>query len=356
LRSSWRLWSKGSGWQGSDDAWRRPSLLCSLAERYARLGDEERRIVRHAAYILAVVVVLAVASEAPAGGISDDTCPTVFGEGTNTCPSATVGVPYAVRFVESEGAGCGPGQQTFYVDSGVLPPGMTLAADGTLSGTSFVPGSFRFYVEMREPENAADCAGKRTQKQFTLRVRQQPWIVAKPALTPRSEVGESFAVTLRARGGSGIFRWVLASGRLPSGVRVGVAGAIAGSPRTAGRYRFAVRAMDSEGRSVRWETSLDVAPRIRLPHRRLPAAMVGRPYRADLAASGGVAPRSWSFTRGRLPRGLRLASASGRLTGTPKEAGVHAVTIRVRDGLRVEGVRTFRIVVARPSHGVNTAP
>ena len=298
--------------------------------------------------ILALVAVLTVTSDAPAGGISDETCPNIAGEYTNTCPAGTVGVPYSIRFSETEGSGCGPGRQTFHLDSGMLPPGLNLAPDGTLSGTSFQPGGFQFYVEMREPgDDPANCAGKRTQKQFTLKVRRQPWIVSTPAVTPRSEVGVPFRMTLRARGGSGIFAWTLAAGQLPSGLRIGVDGSISGTARTPGIYRFAARAKDTEARSLIWQTKVSVAPRLRIPTQRLPAGQIGRGYRADLTAVGGVGQTVWRLKRGRLPRGIRLASALGRLTGAPTEAGTRVVILEVRDGLKVTNTKTFRIVVDR---------
>ena len=303
--------------------------------------------VKRFALILVLVAVLAVASDAPAGGISDETCPNVAGEYTNTCPSGTVGVPYSIRFSESEGSGCGPGRQTFHLDSGDLPPGLTLAPDGSLSGMSFQPGSFQFYVEMREPQDdPANCAGKTTQKKFTLKLRRQPWIVSTPAMTPDSEVGIPFRMTLRARGGSGIFVWRVAAGQLPPGVRIGVDGTIAGIPRTPGTYRFVARAKDTEARSLIRQMRISVAPRLRIQTQRLPAAEIGRGYRADLATVGGVSPTVWKLTHGRLPRGMRLASALGRLTGLPKETGTRVVTIEVSDGLKVKNAKTFRIVVS----------
>jgi len=303
-------------------------------------------IVKRSALILVLVAVLAVASDAPAGGISDETCPNVAGEYTNTCPSGTVGVPYSVRFSESEGSGCGPGRQTFHLDSGDLPPRLALAPDGNLSGTSFQPGSFQFYVEMREPrDDPANCAGKTTQKKFTLKVRRQPWIVSTPAMPPHSEVGIPFRMTLRARGGSGIFVWKVAGGRLPPGVRVGVHGTIAGIPWTPGTYRFVASAKDTEARSLIRQMKISVAPRLRIRTQRLPAAEIGRRYSADLSAAGGVAPTEWKLTHGRLPRGMRLASALGRLTGLPKETGTRVVAIEVSDGLKAKNAKTFRIVV-----------
>lgn len=314
-------------------------------------------IVKRSALILVLVAVLAVASDAPAGGISDETCPNVAGEYTNTCPSGTVGVPYSVRFSESEGSGCGPGRQTFHLDSGDLPPGLALAADGNLSGTSFQPGSFQFYVEMREPrDDPANCAGKTTQKKFTLKVRRQPWIVSTPAMPPHSEVGIPFRMTLRARRGSGIFVWKVAGGRLPPGVRVGVHGTIAGIPWTPGTYRFVASAKDTEARSLIRQMKISVAPRLRIRTQRLPAAEIGRRYSADLSAAGGVAPTEWKLTHGRLPRGMRLASALGRLTGLPKETGTRVVAIEVSDGLKAKYAKTFRIVVLGSTRPPLTSP
>jgi large repetitive protein len=310
---------------------------------------EHVTIVRSVLLTVALVGVLTFAQEAPAGGISDKTCPNVAGEYTNTCPAGTVGVPYSIRFTETEGSGCGPGRQTFHFDSGILPPGLDLALDGTLSGTSFQPGIFKFYVEMREPVNdPATCAGKRTQKQFTLRMRQQPWIVATPVVTPRSEVGTAFRMTLRARGGSGVFAWALDSGRLPAGLRLLSDGSIEGTPRSPGTYHFTARASDSEGRTIGWRAELAVAARLRIFTRRLPLAQTGRTYTADLAAVGGVRPTVWTLRRGRLPRGIRLESASGRLTGSPTEAGTYVFAVEVRDALKVTGIRALRITVAKP--------
>jgi hypothetical protein len=309
--------------------------------------------MRRSVLILTFVAVLAVPADAPAGGISDEQCPNVAGENTNTCPAGTVGVPYSLRFTEREGSGCGPGRQTFHHDSGTLPPGLNLSPAGTLSGTTFGVGTFRFYVEMREPtDDPAHCAGKRTQKQFTLKIRRQPWIVSSPAAAPWSEVGVPLRMALRARGGTGIFAWSLGAGRLPPGLRVFPEGLVAGTPRASGIYRVTARATDTEGRTLTWSTELRVAAKLRVRGLRLPPAQTGRGYRVALTSVGGVAPTSWRLTRGRLPHGIRLQPARGRLTGTPAEAGTFVVTFEVRDRLDVTHKKTLRIVVGRSTSRV----
>lgn len=133
---------------------------------------------------------LVLAGDAPTGGISDEPCPNVAGEHTNTCPPGKLGTSYSITFVETDGSGCGPGEQTFHFDSGALPAGLTLASNGTLSGTPTQLGTFRFYVEMREPQDdPAHCAGKRTQKRFTLTICRDLGIVSSPPRPPRAEQG-----------------------------------------------------------------------------------------------------------------------------------------------------------------------
>ena len=306
---------------------------------------EQTRVGR-IALAVAIVAVLAGASGVPAGGIADEPCPNVRGEHTNTCPSGTVGAPYSLRFVESEGSGCGPGRQTFHLDSGLLPPGLILMPDGTLNGIALETGSFKFYVEMREPQDdPSRCAGKRTQKQFTLRIRAQPWITSIPAIPLGPEVGIPFRLTLRARGGTGIFDWEVGAGRLPVGLRLRDDGSIAGTPRVAGTYRFVARARDTESRSIKYPVTLDVTPRLTVPAPQMPAGKLGRFYSANLATVGGIGPTRWKLVGGRLPSGIRFAAELGSLIGTPRESGTHVVKVEARDRLNATSTRTLAVVI-----------
>jgi large repetitive protein len=299
--------------------------------------------------LVVVLAALVVAvSGARAGGISDEPCPNVAGEHTNTCPAATLGVPYHVRFRETEGSGCGPGRQTFHLDSGALPAGLTLSPDGALNGTPLAPGRFQFYVQMREPANdPATCAGKRTEKQFTLWVRRPLSVMPRPEVPPRSEVGVPFAMTFRGRGGSGHYawRWV---GKTPPGIRLASSGTLRGIPRAAGVYVLELRVRDTEARVAVWRGTLAIAPRLVVRTAPIPLGRVGQRYAVPVRAAGGVPPRTWTLRQGRLPRGLRLLP-SGRVVGTPRDAGRYNVVVRVRDDLGASAVATLAITVrARP--------
>jgi hypothetical protein len=63
----------------------------------------------------------------------------------------------------------------------------------------------------------------------------------------------------------------------------------------------------------------------------LPAAVVGSPYNAQLAATGGVGSYSWSLSQGSLPAGLSLNAATGVISGTPTAVETGSVTVAVSD-------------------------
>jgi hypothetical protein len=256
-----------------------------------------------------------------------------------------VGASYSLRFVEREGSGCGPGRQTFHLDSGELPPALTLAPDGTLSGVPARAGTFKFYVEMREPQDdPANCAGKETQREFTLRICNRVGLVSTPALPPKAEVRAPFRMSLSWCDGVGALTWSTA-GAVPAGLTLRTDGSVAGVPREAGRYRFTVIATDVRERVARYPATITVAPRLQVRGTRVPPARVGRPYRTKLAVTGGVAPKVWRITRGQLPRGLRLDADAGVLRGVATKTGRHRVTVQVKDELELKATRTFTVVV-----------
>src|SRR3954468_3630038 len=61
----------------------------------------------------------------------------------------------------------------------------------------------------------------------------------------------------------------------------------------------------------------------------VPVALVGKPYRVPLAASGGDGVYRWQLA-GRLPAGLRLSPA-GVIEGTPAAKGSGDITVKAID-------------------------
>jgi len=63
----------------------------------------------------------------------------------------------------------------------------------------------------------------------------------------------------------------------------------------------------------------------------LPRGTVGQSYSAQLSASGGTPPRTWSIVLGQLAAGLSLNSGTGAIIGTPTQAGDFSFTVGVVD-------------------------
>jgi Putative Ig domain/Protein of unknown function (DUF1565) len=64
----------------------------------------------------------------------------------------------------------------------------------------------------------------------------------------------------------------------------------------------------------------------------LPEGQVGTAYSADLTATGGTSPYTWSISNGTLPRGLSLGGSTGAISGTPTQAVSNAsLTFMVAD-------------------------
>jgi hypothetical protein len=232
-------------------------------------------------------------------------------------------------------------QATWTLESGALPPGVTLSASGVLSGTPTSEGNYGFVVR-------AQSGSPVDTKTYTLSVRQPLDVKSPfgPARPPTSEVGIRLAKTFTATGGSGTYTWSLGSGALPAGVTLNTAtGTVAGTPKAAGVFAFGVNATDSEGRVTRSAAALTVAPRVTIRTVRLKPAKVASAYRMNLATVGGVQPVKWSVVSGKLPAGLKLSKTTGTIAGTPRQSGSVRLTLGARDALGAKSQKKLVLVV-----------
>ncbi len=75
----------------------------------------------------------------------------------------------------------------------------------------------------------------------------------------------------------------------------------------------------------------------------LPDGAVNAPYSANLTASGGVKPYTWTVTG--LPEGMTV-NAAGTISGTPSAAGKFSVTANVKDAQGKSATQTLSIIIA----------
>jgi hypothetical protein len=251
----------------------------------------------------------------------------------NELPGAQVGAPYSVTIA----AAGGTAPYTFSPSAaGPIPPGLTLGADGTLSGTPTAAGVYAVAVVI------SDQAGHTHHLTFSVFVTAtgtpDPMsAVSNDQLMDDASVGAPYRFALmEQRGGVAPFSWsVAAESTLPPGLAIvaggnGVPDYLAGVPTTPGAYTFALTVTDAIGETVSPAFALNVSTLTLTPSEAAPG-FVGVPYSLTLAPLGGVGPYAiQALPYWDMPPGLSL-SASGVLSGTPTSAGGFAVRVLVTD-------------------------
>lgn len=160
------------------------------------------------------------------------TCNTLTFTPASPLPGGTVGVSYS----QTISASGGTAPYTYTVTSGSLPQGLTLASNGTLSGTPIASGVANFTVTAAH--GGFGCSGSQA---YTLTITC-PTSTISPSTLPNGTVGASYLQTISASGGTGTYAYTVSSGSLPAGLYLLGNGTLAGVPSTAGPFSFTVTA------------------------------------------------------------------------------------------------------------------
>ena len=197
---------------------------------------------------------------------------------------------------------------------GTLPPGLSLSAQGALSGTPSAAGDFSFTV------TATDTGGNTGSRTYGMSVGAPVTITVNPPELPDGEVDARYRAELSAEGGTAPHAFAVTGGALPPGLALSTAGVLAGtclmrpensrSSSPLRTRRDAPAAAPIPWRSPKAPVVIVISPE------ELPDGEVAERYRATLTAEGGTEPHTFAVTGGALPPGLSLSSA-GAISGRP---------------------------------------
>lgn len=260
--------------------------------------------------------------------------------GPDTLPAAFVDEPYTHAFT----AVLGNPPYLWTQSGGELPPGISLAPDGTLSGTPAETGSHAFTVRVTD---SLDDTAERAVSWSVARAVQ----VGDQTLEPAT-VGTAYSATVAATGTLAPFTYSLLDSPPPPGLALAADGSIAGTPSRHGTYTFAVQATDTGNRSDQGDITISVLPaeEVFIETETLADAVLGYPYSVPFAASGGSGGGYvWAIGGGALPEGLVLAPG-GLLAGTPSASGTAHFTVQVSDDAEPprSATRDFALSVGEP--------
>ena len=175
---------------------------------------------------------------------------------TTAVPNGTVGVPYSTTILTSGATGnvtMSVSPSTLFGQS-ILPPGLSLAPGGSLTGTPISAGTFGFTVL------AMDQGGHQYSQRFTMVIA--PALVLQTTSPIGSGVagGGNYAFTFTATGGTPPYNFTIDTP--PPGLLLTPRGLLTGSPTAAGTFVFNVTVTDGQQVSVtkKYQVSFAAAP------------------------------------------------------------------------------------------------
>jgi hypothetical protein len=248
----------------------------------------------------------------------------------------------------------GTGPYRWSIDWGTLPPGTSLNANtGVLAGTPSQSGTFSFTVKVTDASPTPYTA----KQVLTLQVAGSPLSIAT-ATIPNGQLGAAYSTTISPNSGTGPYKWSVASGALPSGVGLNATtGVLAGTPSQSGTFAFSIAAQDSSAvpQVASKAFSLMVQASLAITAASLPTGQKAVQYSQTISASGGVTPYTWSVIAGSLPAGLGLDALTGKITGTPTQAGSASFTVEVQDATGSAANKATALTIVGASYYLATA-
>lgn len=204
-------------------------------------------------------------------------------------------------------------------DASLLPEGLTLSADGKITGTpSKEAESYKFTVV------ASALGFKDTELTFTLSVYNEMTFTGKTLAA--GKLGVSYVQRIEpAQTANGVTYSLKTGSKLPEGLTLTEQGYITGVPKeTVTDHTFVVVATSAYAAPAEAEYKITIG--LAFNEFTLPDGKENVEYSARIDTAQGAGTVTYTLKEGSsLPEGMKLSS-DGALTGTPTKAGVYTIT------------------------------
>lgn len=242
---------------------------------------------------------------------------------------AVLDSPYTAALNPASG---GTAPYTYVLTAGTLPGGITLAADGTLSGTPTAIGTFNFSVTATDSTTGNGPYSSAPRGYSLVVVDAVP--VANPVSASVAYDAPATPITLNITGGTPD---AVAIGTAPmhgTAIASGLSITYQPTPGYAGPDTFTYTASNGTGTSAPATVTITVGePTITITPDGALTAPVGAPYALGFTFAGGAAPYGGYAVTG-LPPGLAVTASTATtvtISGTPTAAGTFSVEVTGTD-------------------------
>lgn len=212
----------------------------------------------------------------------------------------------------------GTAPYSWTVSNGTLPDGLSLSADGVLSGMPTATGTSNFTVQVEDNNAVTDT------EVFSLSISD---LAIGTTSLPTAVKGLVFVHQLIGSGGGASHTWTVSAGALPAGITLSSAGVLSGNPSGSGSFAFTVRLADVTGFAVTRQLMLTVSTTLIAPVLQpivFPTVIIGTAFNCTVTAQNY--PKTFTITG--LPKGLKYVATTGVISGLPDVSGSFNVTVK----------------------------
>jgi hypothetical protein len=223
------------------------------------------------------------------------------------------------------------------VTGGALPAGLTLGADGKLSGTPTAPGTSSFRVTVSYLTKSGQQAYQVIVADITVALAG----ATLPDGTRNVAYTYDFKPLVSVSGDSTFTpsqaTWSVSSGTLPAGLQLNSDGTLAGVPTKGGSSSFTVTATyHTKAGTQTYSVTIAAAVNIAIADASL-TAYLGYGFNSNLKSlvtvtTDNYSPSQLAVSLTRLPTGLSFDTSVGALSGTPTQQGSYPLTLTATYG------------------------
>ena len=228
--------------------------------------------------------------------------------------------------------------------SGTLPPGLTLATNGVISGTPTQSGNFTFSVQANgSPNNDTRGLSIFVLAPLDLGLAPTGTAVARQPVPVNMKLATEFTWGVKATGGREPYAYT--ADTIPPGLTLNPDGTITGTPTRAGTTKSTITVKDVRGTSDTLQVTFTTKALLAFHRTKQPrVGRVGKTYSWRLPVGGASETRIF-LASGAIPPGLELDEETGFLSGTPLVGGSFRVKIWVLGDSGTQISKKYRIKV-----------